>query len=296
MLQTMAYGGSLGTTLFQNAFPSSPYLPMQYGYADWVPSQSYYAFALAAGCWGGAAYGYETTSKTIFDCLITKDTDTLQNASFSVSASANYGVWGFLPVTDGVFIQDRPSKQLGEGKVNGIRLFGGNNAEEGAPFVPQNITTEDGLVSWLQLTFPLFTNSDIAKVLLYYPTGNSSDNPNAAEFATNGYGQPTANNESAVATGQQQRANNIYAETTFICPSYWLAEAFSNPPRVSYKYQYSVIPALHGTDVSAWFGPTSEQQGPDFGKALMRKSIFKCIICSSMLTYRRHPRQLRHQG
>jgi hypothetical protein len=115
MLQTMAYGGSLGTTLFNNAFPSSPYLPQQYGYADWVPSQSYYSFALAAGCWGGAAYGYETASKTIFDCLISKDTQTLQNASFSISASANYGIWGFLPVTDGILIQDLPSKQLAEG-------------------------------------------------------------------------------------------------------------------------------------------------------------------------------------
>lgn len=125
MLQTMAYGGSLGTTLFNNAFLSSPYLPQQYGYADWVPSQSYYSFALAAGCWGGAAYGHDTTPGSIFDCLISKDTDTLQNASFYVSASANYGIWGFLPVTDGVFIQNLPSKQLAEGKVNGIRLLAG---------------------------------------------------------------------------------------------------------------------------------------------------------------------------
>ena len=136
--------------------------------------------------------------------------------------------------------------------------------------MPQNITTEDDLVSWLQLTFPLFGNSDIAKVLLYYSTSNASVDPNADEYATSGYTGATANNESVVATGQQQRANNIYAETTFVCPSYWLAEAFSNPPRESWKYQYSVIPALHGSDVSAYFGPESPQQGPDFGKAFMR--------------------------
>lgn len=53
---------------------------------------------------------------------------------------------------------------------------------------------------------------------------------------------------------------NIYAETTFVCPSYWMAEAFSDLPRVSYKYQYSVVPALHGTDVSAYFGPPAPQQ------------------------------------
>lgn len=40
-------------------------------------------------------------------------------------------VWGFLPVTDGVFIQDRPSKQLAEKRVNGLRMLTGNNADEG---------------------------------------------------------------------------------------------------------------------------------------------------------------------
>lgn len=89
-----------------------------------------------------------------------------------------------------------------------------NNAEEGAPFVPQNITTENDLVTWLQLTFPLFTNSDVAKVLLYYPTGNASVNPNADDYATNGLTGATANNESAVATGQQQRANVSQSSST----------------------------------------------------------------------------------
>ena len=123
MLQTMAYGGSLGTSLFQNAFASSPYLPEQYGYADWVPSQSYYAFANYAGCFTGTAYGFETKPQTIFECLVTKDTHTLQNASFYISSTANYGVWGFLPVTDHVLIQDLPSQQLAQKRVNGQRLL-----------------------------------------------------------------------------------------------------------------------------------------------------------------------------
>lgn len=77
--------------------------------------------------------------------------------------------------------------------------------------MPQNITTESGLVDWLHLTFPLFSNSDVAKVLLYYPTGNASANSNAIEYATNGLTGATALNESDVATGQQQRANVMQA-------------------------------------------------------------------------------------
>lgn len=148
-------------------------------------------------------------------------------------------------------------------------MFTGNNADEGYYFVPQNITSEDALLSWLELTFPLFSTSDLAKVLLYYPARNASVDPNADLFATNGLRNPTAVTESPLASGQQQRANDIYAETTFVCPSYWLAEAYSNPPRTSYKYQYSVIPALHAQDVLAYFGPYGQipYQSLDFERA-----------------------------
>jgi len=123
MLQTMAYGGLIGESLFTNAIAASPYLPMQYGYKDWVPSQSYYAFASKAGCLNNTAYG--SSSTTIFNCLIMQDTMVLQNASFNVSASGTYGTWGFLPVTDGIFIRDAPSKQLLQKRVNGKHLLVG---------------------------------------------------------------------------------------------------------------------------------------------------------------------------
>ena len=58
-------------------------------------------------------------------------------------------------------------------------------------------------------------DNDIAKILLYYPSSNASTDASAPDFATLGYTGPTAINQSDVGTGQQQRANNIYAETTF---------------------------------------------------------------------------------
>lgn len=263
----MAYGGTLGDSLFVNAIAASPYLPMQYGYKDWIPSQSYYAFAAHAGCMPNTAYGSSAT--TIFECLVAQNSTTLQEASFNVSASGVYGTWGFLPVTDGVFIQDVPSRQLLEKKVNGKNLLIGNNANEGPLFTPQNITSEDDLLAWLRLTFPLFENDDIAKILLYYPSSNASDNPNAVDFATLGYTGPSAINESSFGTGQQQRADDIYAETTFVCPSYWMAEAFSGKGRSSYKYQYSVPAAQHGSDVAVYFGPEPTNVGPNFERAFM---------------------------
>ncbi|TKA77913.1 hypothetical protein B0A49_04304 [Cryomyces minteri] len=267
MLQDMAFGGSMGTSLFVNTIAASPYLPMQYGYKDWIPSQSYYAFAIEAGCIPSTAYG--SSSQTIFQCLVGKNTTDLQNASFNVSASGTFGTWGFLPVTDGVFVQDLPSQQLLRKKVNGQRMLAGNNVNEGSPFTPQNITTEAELLAWLTLTFPLFTNDDIAKVLLYYPSSNASDDPTAVEYATLGYSGASALNESQVGTGQQQRADNIYAETTFVCPSYWMVEAYTDKGRSSYKYQYSVPVSTHGQDVTGYFGPATPNQGPDFELAFM---------------------------
>jgi len=101
---------------------------MQYGYADWAPTQAYFAFATQVGCFNGSSISTNTTS--IFQCLIGKDTLILQQASAIVSASGLSGQWGFLPVTDGVFIQQIPSQQLLKQQVNGLRTLTGNNGKK----------------------------------------------------------------------------------------------------------------------------------------------------------------------
>lgn len=178
---------------------------MQYGYADFQPSQAYYAFAQAAGCFNGQPYG--NTSRTIFECLVSKDTKVLQRASFQVSLWGTYGTWAFLPVTDGAIIQQRPTEQLLKKQVNGVRILSGNNADEGPPFVQQTVRTEEDFLGFLRKMFPLFTNDDISKVLRYYPSTNDSFDLKDPRFGTLGYTGPTALNESSYATGQQQRAN-----------------------------------------------------------------------------------------
>ena len=123
MLQTMAYGGTLGESLFSNSIAASPYLPQQYGYNGSVPLQSYHAFASAAGCFGPSALPQNDLDSSIFACLVSQDTATLQYASASVSGSSRYATWAFLPVTDGVFIQQLPSQQLLKQQVNGRSIL-----------------------------------------------------------------------------------------------------------------------------------------------------------------------------
>jgi hypothetical protein len=101
----------------------SPYLSFQYGYKDWIPTQSYYVFVTQAGCPPNAVYAGRNSS--IFQCLSQKDTKVLQAASFNVTVAGVYGTWGFLPVADGVFIQQLPSQQLLQKQVNGVNLLSG---------------------------------------------------------------------------------------------------------------------------------------------------------------------------
>ncbi|KAM0803758.1 carboxylesterase type B [Usnea florida] len=278
MLQAMAFGGTLGDSLFINALAASPFLQQQYRYDDAVPSQKYYAFASAAGCLAPSVLPQYNTSDSIFQCLVTKDTITLQNASATVSGVSRYGTWAFVPVTDGLFVQQLPSQQLLKMQVNGNSILVGNNANEGPLFTPQDILTEDDFVDFLKDAYPLFTNYNISQILQYYPSTNSSvsDTP---KFATSGTSTPTAVNESTFGTGQQQRADNVYAESTFVCPSYWLADAFTGHKRKAYKYQYSVIGAEHGADLSSYGGSPTPNQGPAFNKAFM--TIFGNFITTS---------------
>ncbi|KFY13465.1 hypothetical protein V491_06389 [Pseudogymnoascus sp. VKM F-3775] len=277
MLQSMAYGGLQGISLFNNVIAASPYLPLQYGYAHDVPSQGYYNFANAAGC-SSTNVTQNKKFASVFDCLVGADSETLQLASAHVSAAGRYLTWGFLPVTDGTFVQQTPSQQLLKKQVNGVNLLVGSNANEGFLFVEQNMSTEANFEAFVQSIFPTMSESDIEEVLLHYPSISKNTDPSAPLFYTNGISGPTAMSQSGVATGQNQRANNLYAEATFICPAYWMAEAFSNEKRSSFKYEFSVPAALHGEDIYGYFGPPGGAMSADFVKAFM--SIWGNFIIS----------------
>jgi hypothetical protein len=133
--------------------------------------------------------------------------------------------------------------------------------------VPGGITTEADLIAWLHQEFPNLSDASISSILAQYPTNYPAD---GAKFATNGLTPPTATDVSGAAAGQQQRAYNILAEATFVCPAYWLATAFAQPGKSAFVYQYSVPFASHGSDVGAYFGPAAENQGPEFVLAFRR--------------------------
>ncbi|KAI4863858.1 carboxylesterase [Hypoxylon rubiginosum] len=242
MLLAMANGGTEGDSLFKGAIPASPYLPTQWDFDSERPTRYYDAFAEQVGC-------ASNTSKSIFDCLVSADTVVLQNANAWVTALAGYGQRAFLPVTDGSLIRERPSQQLHyQGNVNGIRVLTGNTGNEGVVFLPQNITSEAAFRDFVLSNYPHLSDQNMTNLLNLYAVPSNSSGVYAD---SNGLTPPFSTTNSNWAIGWQQAANNLYAETTLACPSYWLADAYAKGDKCegSWKYQFSVPPSLHSMDV-----------------------------------------------
>ncbi|TFB01758.1 putative secreted lipase [Trichoderma ghanense] len=252
MYQALAYGGR-EEGLFSGIILASTYVPPIYPFDHEVPAAHYHVFAEAAGC---GKHSSLSNHSSVFDCLVAADTVTLQNASGLVSTSGGYfGSFAWLPVIDHDLIQHRPSAQLGCGKVSGKHLLIGTNADEGVPLTNPNITTKPSFDAFLSSTLPHLTRSDISALDRIYDTAAAQPGNSGTRFDTLGDAGPTANSVSGMATGIQQTAFNLAAESTFHCPSQWLAEAFSTPGsgRRAWKYQYSLDPAYHGADLGAYF-------------------------------------------
>ncbi|KAH8817012.1 putative carboxylesterase [Xylogone sp. PMI_703] len=265
---SMANGGAQ-SNLFNNIIAASPYLPAIYNYDDSVPTDNYNAFADLAGC--GNSSSKRSQYSTTFDCLVAADSAALQNASGTVSTTRGFfGTFAFLPVLDGKLIQNRPSEQLLLGKVSGKRLLVGNNANEGVPLSDPTIRTRDEFDSWVSTAFPHFSYAEKTLLDAMYQVPKAQPGNNGLRFDTLGNAGPTALTQSGMATGIQQTVFDIYAESTFNCPGYWMAEAFSMGSRQAWKYQYSVEPNYHGADLSAYWSVGATAPNADFRHAFQK--------------------------
>ncbi|KAF2471425.1 alpha/beta-hydrolase [Lindgomyces ingoldianus] len=259
LYQAVAYGGKQNKSLFNNIITASPWIPNQYNFDDPVPTKAYDDFAEAAGC-GGAA--------DTLKCLRDADTVVVQNASFKVSEAGPWGTFAFTPVTDGSFVKQRVTQALIAKTIQGKRILSGNMANEGIPLSPNTRNTLQGFRDYIDTTFPGFSSANKAALENEYSyDGDDQDtNPSNPLYETYGSSGPTAVNQSGFATGQQQRLFDVFAEYAFDCPSYWAASAFPQ----AWKYQYSVPPAYHGFDLSAYWSKGQVVPGKGFIHAFQK--------------------------
>jgi len=75
-------------------------------------------------------------------------------------------------------------------RSSNAKIISQNDANEGVRFTPQNITTEQDLVSYLKGLSPFLQKTIYLRLLRYYPGSNATNNPDAVDYATLGYTGP----------------------------------------------------------------------------------------------------------
>jgi carboxylesterase type B len=134
---------------------------------------------------------------------------------------------GFVPVTDGDFIQDYGSVQLGKGQFVKIPIIVGANSDEGASFSPYGINTTEQFTASLAaagLPSPLQTT-----ILQAYP-----DDLSANVIAALGSQRPAAR------FGQQFRRVATYVgDQLFIAPRRQTAVSWATHSVTAYAYRFN---------------------------------------------------------
>ncbi|KAF7351809.1 COesterase domain-containing protein [Mycena venus] len=218
--QVIAHGGQTKPKLFRGAITSSSWLPSQYRFDDPVPELAFNEVLTQTNC---------ATATDSMSCLRALDTAVLQAVNGNISRFK--GTIPFPPVVDEVFITQRPTLSLLEGKVNGDAFLGVVNAFEGTVFVDQSISITAANYS-LEL-FPNFGPAQARVVGALY-AGLGTD---------------------------QFQVNAVYGESILICPTYYLLNAFRGR---AFKGEFAIPPALHSMDLAYYFPSRS---APPFNNA-----------------------------
>ncbi|KAF7375432.1 Carboxylic ester hydrolase [Mycena sanguinolenta] len=106
----VANGGRTEPQLFRGAITSSTFLPSQYNFNDRVPELLFSEFVAQTNC---------TSATDALACLRAVDANDLATVNANINTAGFYGTFSTVPVVDGVFITQRPTLSLLEGKVNG---------------------------------------------------------------------------------------------------------------------------------------------------------------------------------
>ncbi|KAF9479979.1 alpha/beta-hydrolase [Pholiota conissans] len=145
MQQVIANGGRTSPPLFRAAMTSSTYLPSQYAFNDRIPELLFSEVVAQTNC---------TSAKDSLECLRSVDVNTLQAANTEINASGFFGTFVFVPVIDGTFITESPTKLFQQGKINSKFLLSVTNTFEGTSFVDQSTANTVQVPDYISQLFP----------------------------------------------------------------------------------------------------------------------------------------------
>ncbi|KAJ8692186.1 hypothetical protein PTI98_009521 [Pleurotus ostreatus] len=209
----VARDGRTSPPLFRAAMSSSSFLPSQHPFDGAVPESIFSQVVSQTGCGGSA----DTLS-----CLRAANVSILQAANVNVNRAGFFGTFVAVPVVDGEFITQRPTQALRQRRVNGRALLAVTNTHEGNSFVDQSTAATVTAADYALRLFPSIGAVNAATVARLY----------------SGVGAPI------------DQANAIMGESIFICPTYFMLNAF---PGTSFKGEFAVPNGSHGEDVAFYF-------------------------------------------
>ncbi|EGO04052.1 hypothetical protein SERLA73DRAFT_175783 [Serpula lacrymans var. lacrymans S7.3] len=207
----VANGGNTQPPLFRAVMTSSTFLPSQYNYSDPIPEMLYSEVVSQTSC---------TSSADTLSCLRNANTSVLETINTNFNLNGFFGTFVFVPVVDGTFIVERPSVTIGKGQLNGEVLLAVTNTFEGTDFVESNWSAN--ISEYVTTLFPDF-------------------GPAQAAGAAQQYGSTGTALEQAI---------GAMGESIFICPTYYLLQAFGSR---SWKGEFAIPPGVHAEDVPYYF-------------------------------------------
>ncbi|KAF7311954.1 Carboxylic ester hydrolase [Mycena indigotica] len=211
--QIIANDGQTEPQLFHAAIVSSTFLPSQYQYNDRIPELLFSKVATQVNC--------DNATDTMA-CLRAVDANSLETANSNINVAGFFGTFTLVPVIDGVFIRQRPTLALAQGKVNGQKLLAVLNTFEGDIFVDGSTVSTANATQYAYNLFPTLSLAQASQVGQLY----------------SGLGS------------QFFQANAIQSEAIFVCATYYLLRAFSGR---AYKAELAVPPGTHGSDIGYYF-------------------------------------------
>ncbi|KAF9554322.1 alpha/beta-hydrolase [Agrocybe pediades] len=229
----VAHKGNTEPPLFRVAMMNSPFLPLQHAFNDPVPEALYDEVVSQAGC---------SHSRDTLACLRSVPATTLLQIDSAIGQASFLGTYAFVPVVDGSFIAERPSKTLRRGSVNGEAVLVTSNTDEGVLFVPPNVIEAN------QFTLAEYVTQLLPRL-----------NPEQVEDVVNKYER--------VAGSVPAQAAAVYGDVIFTCPAYMVAEAFGS---TGFKALFAIPPGTHAQDLSYEFkdfGLPPTYHNEDFFKA-----------------------------
>lgn len=169
------------------------------------------------------------TGQTIA-CLRAASLDTLRAANKVLIEDTPPSAFKPGPSSDGSWIRQMPALELASENFFPIdSLILSHVAHEGDLFVTGEIQSEAAFANLTNFIIPAFAPTVRQALLNYYPDPSVVGSPYATENA---------------------RTTQYLDDTNFLCNYRYLNSAFKGK---TYSMQYSILPALHGSDLTATF-------------------------------------------